>query len=86
MRYGYVVESRVEIQTKEGHLKAGTAQHWVASEARAQSEVAKLPTRRTYRAVPWDQLPMGIRNEFERAEAEKSCEVVEQEAIVADNG
>lgn len=63
---GYVVESPVEVKTKDGEIRTGTARHWVATEARAVEEAAKHPDR-TWRAVPFDEIPFTARENLLRA-------------------
>jgi hypothetical protein len=63
---GYVVESAAIDQRTGKH--AGTMRVYVATEARAK-EIAEAAPGRTWRAIPFEEMPAAARENLERAAA-----------------
>jgi hypothetical protein len=47
----------------------GVARMYVTTEDRAKAIVAEVPTHRSYRAIPWSEIPEGPRLALEKAAA-----------------
>lgn len=64
---GYVVESPIK---GHGGARDGTARVYVASEARAK-EIADAHKDRTFRPIPYSEMPQKARENLERAARER---------------
>ena len=65
-RVGYRVNIR-PVETTG--VSGGNATLWTPSLERAQRLVHELPSHRSYEEVPWEEIPIGIREKFDRASA-----------------